>query len=218
MSALRRELLVFALLAVGFVAVSLLVSSGGLTQSDYAFARSLYGLWSPSLAPLFHFLALLGGVEVTALALIGLAVCLLWRGYGADALAVLAGAAAVVVEEVYKRVVAQPPPPLSLSHGDGPSLATAFGFGGGNSFPSGHVARAVVAYGLIAFVIWRLRRPGWLRTLAVPVAVALVAVVAFDRLYLGLHWESDVVGGLFLGGTCLVGGMLWLDRPRKMAI
>ena len=39
--------------------------------------------------------------------------------------------------------------------------------------------------------------------------------MAFDRLYLDVHWESDVIGGLLLGAIALLAGTVWLDRPRK---
>jgi undecaprenyl-diphosphatase len=53
------------------------------------------------------------------------------------------------------------------------------------------------------------------RALAIPVAIAIIVVVAFDRLYLDVHWESDVIGGVLLGGIALVAATVWLDRPRK---
>jgi membrane-associated phospholipid phosphatase len=43
----------------------------------------------------------------------------------------------------------------------------------------------------------------------------IVIAVAFDRLYLDVHWESDVIGGLLLGGIALVAATVWLDRPVK---
>jgi undecaprenyl-diphosphatase len=42
----------------------------------------------------------------------------------------------------------------------------------------------------------------------------MIATMAFDRLYLGVHWESDVVGGLLVGGLALAAAVAWLDRPR----
>ncbi|MEU5714604.1 phosphatase PAP2 family protein [Streptomyces sp. NPDC020403] len=69
------------------------------------------------------------------------------------------------------------------------------------AFPSGHAMTAMVTCGLL---LWLLRLYGaapllW-RT-AVVVAVVSVLGVAFTRLYLGVHWLSDVVGGLLLGGA-----------------
>jgi membrane-associated phospholipid phosphatase len=47
------------------------------------------------------------------------------------------------------------------------------------------------------------------------VAIAIIVLVAFDRLYLDVHWESDVIGGLVLGAIALLAGTVWLDRPLK---
>ncbi|MCA1217285.1 phosphatase PAP2 family protein [Streptomyces sp. 8L] len=71
------------------------------------------------------------------------------------------------------------------------------------AFPSGHAMAATVACGLL---LWVLRREGaagarWGAALAV---AALSAVgVGFTRLWLGVHWVSDVLAGWLLGG-CLV--------------
>jgi undecaprenyl-diphosphatase len=42
----------------------------------------------------------------------------------------------------------------------------------------------------------------------------MIAAMSFDRLYLAVHWESDVVGGLLMGGLALAAAVAWLDRPR----
>jgi undecaprenyl-diphosphatase len=75
------------------------------------------------------------------------------------------------------------------------------------------MVRAVVVYGLIAFVVQRLAPWSLARRLAIPVATFLIVLLAFDRLYLDVHWESDVLGGLLLGAVALLAGSIWLDRP-----
>lgn len=66
------------------------------------------------------------------------------------------------------------------------------------SFPSGHVAAAMAFYGLLALLLWRRRRWGW----AVVCALWVVAV-GVSRIYLGVHYPSDVLGSLTFG-------LLWL--------
>jgi undecaprenyl-diphosphatase len=77
--------------------------------------------------------------------------------------------------------------------------------------------RTVLVYGLGAFVVRRLASPGWARMLAAPAATIVVGLMALDRVYLGVHWQSDVVGGLLLGGAALAAAIAWLDRPRAAA-
>lgn len=69
------------------------------------------------------------------------------------------------------------------------------------AFPSGHVMTAAVTCGLL---LWLLRLHGAQAPLvwtATAVAVLSVAGVAYTRVYLGVHWVSDVLGGALLGGT-----------------
>lgn len=196
--------------------MTIAITAGVFAALDHQVAEAMHGIWQESLHWLFQVIAELGGLELTSILMLALFIYL-WRGgFGADALVVLAFAGAVGLELVYKNLFFHPGPPPSLSHADGPSLTEVIpGSGLGNSFPSGHMVRAVVAYGLLAFVIGRLAPSRVVRLLALPVAILIIVAVAFDRLYLDVHWESDVIGGLLLGGIALVAATVWLDRPRK---
>jgi len=67
------------------------------------------------------------------------------------------------------------------------------------SFPSGHVAGSTLMYGLVvAAVFARTRRLAW-RFLAVVAAAACIALVAFTRMYLGVHYLSDVAAAFAEG-------------------
>ncbi len=67
------------------------------------------------------------------------------------------------------------------------------------SFPSGHVAASTIFYGLaVAWVFSLTRRRRW-RALAVVGALAMVSLVAFSRMYLGVHYLSDVAAAFAEG-------------------
>jgi membrane-associated phospholipid phosphatase len=82
------------------------------------------------------------------------------------------------------------------------------------AFPSGHAMTATVVCGL---VLWLLHRYGpgravWRTALAV--AVVSVLGVGLTRVWLGVHWLSDVVGGWFLGATLVTLAVLVHERWR----
>jgi undecaprenyl-diphosphatase len=86
------------------------------------------------------------------------------------------------------------------------------------SFPSGHVAGSTIFYGLA--VLWlfsRTRRPLW-RALALAMAAVLIVIVAFSRMYLGVHYLSDVVaafaeGVAWLAICTLALAAFWREVP-----
>lgn len=72
------------------------------------------------------------------------------------------------------------------------------------SFPSGHSMSAMVVYGFLAFVLARHGPPGRLAVFA-PLALAvLVLLVGFSRMFLSVHFVSDVIGGFLAGGFWLL--------------
>ncbi|CAL9325544.1 phosphatase PAP2 family protein [Streptomyces sp. SudanB52_2052] len=82
------------------------------------------------------------------------------------------------------------------------------------AFPSGHAMTATVVCGLL---LWLLHRHGvgpavW--RAAVAVAVVSVVGVGLTRVWLGVHWPSDVVGGWLLGAT-VVAVAVWVHRLRR---
>jgi undecaprenyl-diphosphatase len=73
----------------------------------------------------------------------------------------------------------------------------------GYSFPSGHVAGSVVFFGVITYLVWKHWRSLKIRASTVGLYITIVGVVGFDRIYLNVHWLTDVVGAAFLGSLWL---------------
>jgi membrane-associated phospholipid phosphatase len=213
MPAVRRYAVTCGILAIAYAGFSYAVAAGLLHRFDLEVASSFNTIYVPTLLPVFQLIALLGGLELTGLLGLGLFIYLWRQGYRLGAFAAAALPLSSIVELIYKHTINHPAPPLSLSHQDGPSISSLLERVSWSewSFPSGHVTRSMVIYGLVAFVVVRLARRPALRRLALPVALALVVLDVIDRLYLEVHWESDVIGGLLLGATFLAASISWLE-------
>lgn len=84
----------------------------------------------------------------------------------------------------------------------------------GYSFPSGHAMMSMCLYGMAAFLIARhIRDWGW-RLGVIIIAVALAVAIGVSRVYLGVHYPTDVVAGFFAGGVWLavcISLILWWE-------
>jgi undecaprenyl-diphosphatase len=106
---------------------------------------------------------------------------------------VLASGGAAVVSSVTKQVFDRPRPPTSLW------LATAWG----PSFPSGHATQSIACWGAVAVVACVLVRSRAMRAAIIALAVCIAVVVGASRVYLAVHWASDVICGWAIS-------LLWL--------
>ena len=70
------------------------------------------------------------------------------------------------------------------------------------SFPSGHTLLSFILFGFIAFLISHNNKI-WCKKLAYGIAAFIVFIVALSRLYLNVHWFSDVIGSILLGSCIL---------------
>lgn len=82
------------------------------------------------------------------------------------------------------------------------------------SFPSGHSMTSVIAYGALLVIVLPRLGTRW-RIPVTILAVLLPLAVSFSRLSLGVHWASDIVGGLLLGAAWLAVSTLSFKRWLK---
>ncbi|HMC56715.1 MAG TPA: phosphatase PAP2 family protein [Gemmatimonadaceae bacterium] len=75
------------------------------------------------------------------------------------------------------------------------------------SFPSGHAMSAAVVYGTVAYLAARLQRRHVTRVMTMGMAAVMIVLISASRLYLGVHYPSDVIAGLIIGlawaGFCM---------------
>jgi undecaprenyl-diphosphatase len=100
-------------------------------------------------------------------------------------------------------------------HRERPIFEVAYATEATFSFPSSHVLGALVGYGMIVYFVVRLTSSRLWRGVATVLAAAVVIAVGYSRLYLGLHFFSDVVGGLAAGAVWLTTCITALEVARR---
>lgn len=86
----------------------------------------------------------------------------------------------------------------------------------GWSFPSGHAMGSLVAYGMLAYLVLRETRPRRGQSAAVIAgSVVLILLIGLSRMYLGVHYFSDVIGGYAAGVVWLAACVSGLEVVRR---
>lgn len=87
---------------------------------------------------------------------------------------------------------------------------------GGYSFPSGHAMIATAFYGMLGYLIWinlrRNNKPSWY---VMVLTFVLVVAIGTSRVYLGVHFPSDVIAGFAVGGVWLLACVLALGTVGR---
>ena len=157
---------------------------GGLDSMVLQGLQSLRTPWADHLMLVFTYLADM--TVITALILSIIAFLLLKRHHRTLVHWLGAAAFGLLASPILKYILQIPRPELGIA-AVGPY-----------AFPSDHVMRATVLYGFLAVIIARALTARW-RWLAYGSAGLLILLVTLSRLYLGVHWLSDVLGSLTLG-------------------
>lgn len=161
-----------------------------LGRADQAFTDALRASVPLSALPVFAVLTHMGDTATLTGLCIGMAIALVtldqrWFAFSW----VVAVAGNGLLNQTLKQILGRVRP----LHRDGFVLEQGF------SFPSGHSSGAVVAYGMLAYLALRLLPARW-HLLALLAGVALAFTVGASRLFLGVHFASDVIAG-FASGT-----------------
>jgi membrane-associated phospholipid phosphatase len=188
-------------------AVSLATRGDRRPPGDLALARLLQDAPVPAAADLARLAYWMGLLEASIALVIPLVLVALLRGYRPEAL-LLAAAVGVRAFNPFLRAVVDSPRPSAAEI----RVAAA---ADGHGFPSSHALGAVLLFGAVAYLAVRVLHRRWAVRAVQGLAVAAILVTGYGRVYDGVHWPSDVLGGYLWGVSALltlIGGYRWWLR------
>lgn len=206
----RASMIIAAEIFVGFILCGLSlfiffelteeVLERELHYIDVLISQSVYLLRTPFLTNLMFVITELGSLFVLALVSLISIIFLLKHHKKEAILFSLAVVMGIVINTALKSVVQRPRPELS------PLISESM-----SSFPSGHAMNAFIFFALLSFFSFHFFRNKVLTVAITAFSILCILLVGFSRIYLGVHYLTDVIGG-YIAGFCWFVTVLLVDR------
>jgi undecaprenyl-diphosphatase len=210
----RKTLIAFAAIAVLLGTFAVLASEVIEVETDTVDQAILLALRSTDGTPIgpvwleraMVHLSSLGSVAVATLVVIATSAFLFLDRKPRQALLVIGGTVVVAIAlEILKSYVGRLRP----------SMVIPIDSVDGMSFPSGHTMIASVLYPTLAFVAASNLKQRRLRVFLIAFAIGLAVLVGFTRVYIGVHYPTDVLGGWCLGAALAIACSLIVDTFQR---
>lgn len=177
---------------IGFALVSLLISDHQIIGFDRTIISAVQGLESPGLTSVMKFFTFIGSTKFVII----LSVFLIFFLYMVlkHRLELILFVAAVMGTAIINQLLKQ------FFHRARPDFHRLIEIGG-YSFPSGHAMSAFTVYVMISFLLWRHISSRAGRSILLFFSVIMILIIGISRIYLGVHYPSDIIGGYLASGV-----------------
>jgi membrane-associated phospholipid phosphatase len=200
-----RSMASAALLVCMFAGLALLIGRHRLAAFDRRAADAIQSLGSHTATTVMKAFTTAGsGLSVTMIALL-IVLGLLAIGYRRELIffaGVIAGSSLLnlLLKQIFHR--ARP---------DIHRIVAAAGY----SFPSGHSMGAFTLYGLSVYFLWKHLPRAWMRVIVAAIGSIMILMIGISRIYLGVHYPSDVIGGYLISGAWLAASIGWYEHALE---
>lgn len=177
------------------------LESEGIVRVDESFTQLLYEARTNGASEFFYFISYFGSREAVFITGSIVTVLLLYRKQYIAILAfwLIMGGTGLSIQYGKKFVSRDRPAEI------------AFYAVKNFSFPSGHATTSMSLYGFCAYLLYRQYRSGFAQVTIFSLATSLILSVGFSRIYLGVHYLSDVLAGFILGLLWILAGFCLLE-------
>lgn len=168
---------------------------------DQIISTKIISLQTECLTKLMLIITNLGDKYLIALLSVIVLIFLLYKKpYLKTEIFILTMASAVILSQTLKFIIQRPRPLIMLIE------KTTF------SFPSGHATLAITFFGMLIYLFKDKIKNKTLRYTFITGNILLILLIGFSRLYLNVHWITDVLAGFSLGLICIFGSIYLVNK------
>lgn len=179
----------------GFIFISLLISDQKIIDFDSNVIAAIQGLESPFITKVMKFFTFIGSAPVVIVLSIILIIFLYKVLH--HRLELILFISAIIGSAVLNQILKQ------VFHRVRPNFHRLIDIEG-YSFPSGHAMNAFTVYAILSFLLWRHIPSRWGRSILIVFSVFMIIAIGISRIYLGVHYPSDIIGGYLASGFWLI--------------
>jgi len=187
--------LIVGLLAILALAISIYARFATMFPGDLWLTLQLQSFTSHFILSSMNCISSIFGGWRSALVVVAISIVIWWRVGRLEAIMIVVGGLITLANTALKLAINRPRPSADLVQVLSPEQS--------NGFPSGHAFFAILILGLTAYFVSINLKNRVLRMLVLAGLIVLVLLVGTSRVYLGVHWPSDVIGGYLIGGVFL---------------
>ena len=185
----RNNLIVIGLLILLFILVTVLVCNGLTKNIDNSVYNFIISFRCNFLDNYFRLITKLGNVTYV---IIVLGICVLFIRNRNVVYLCFSMSLSVIFNYIIKHIIKR----------DRPNVLRLISQGG-YSYPSGHTMISICCYGYLFYYVYKYVKNKYLRISLLILLSIIIISIPISRIYLGVHYFSDIVGGLLLGGVIL---------------
>jgi len=194
------SLIILAVFVIVFWCFAMLLEEHRLHQFDFAIITWIQSFISGKMTSIMEVFTFIGSAKgVISVAVITVIIMMVNKKWWETLFFIIAVAGSHLFNDLLKWVFHRARPQIH-------PLITETGY----SFPSGHSMSSIVIYGMLMFFLVLFFQKRWAKRAVIILLSLLILFIGISRIYLGVHYPSDVIAGFSAGGVWLVVCLIFL--------